>query len=528
MATFTQYAGGAGTTAAFAGVGGPGSTVIGPAAQPTEEDPGPPPPSPITVIVGVGDKASEAIVSWVPVDGADYFRVGWIAAPDYQADSDDWREQFVFTNVSGKTTHTVTRLTPGEYYYFVVGSATERYGSARWSGWVGVALNPAGQPIPAPGESADYDLDDDRLIEIATLAQLDAVRHDLNGLGASEHPDYLSAFPDAVAGMGCPPAGCVGYELAADLDLDTDGNGQAGLGDDYWNDGAGWEPIGTKQQPFNADFHGNGYTISNLHINRSHQHIGFFGYIGPAGVIQRVGLEGVVISGFWDVGALAGWNAGTIKGSYATRLAVAGGYAVGGLVGWNGGTIVSSNADGKISGVVNGGGGLVAGTQSSSIILSSYASVSITGGTNLGGLVGEYRGGRISNSYATGNVSGSSRVGGFIGNVTARGDDDFEWNEDEIVNVYATGLVSGLADTGGLAGSNALNRVTIRDSYWDTDTSGLAASRGGTGKTTTELKTPTANLGIYAAWGREWWDFGDADQYPVLRSSGRDIALQQR
>ena len=468
-------------------------------------------------------------MSWVPVDGADYFRVGWIAAPDYQADSDDWREQFVFTNVSGKTTYTVTRLTPGEYYYFVVGSATERYGQAQWLGWVGVALNPAGNPYRRPGESADYDLDDDRLIEIATLAQLDAVRHDLNGLGASEHPDYLSAFPDAVVGMGCPPAGCVGYELAADLDMDTDGNGQAGLGDDYWNDGAGWEPIGTKQQPFDADFHGNGYTISNLYIVRLQQHIGLFGYIGPAGVVQRVGLEGGAVSGYWDVGALAGWNAGTIKGSYTTGLAVAGRYAAGGLVGWNGGTIVSSSTgEGTVLAVVNNGGGLVAGTESNSVILSSHSNAVIDGGKNLGGLVGEYRGGRISNSYATGNVHGIERLGGLIGNVNARGGDDFGWNEDEIVNVYATGLVSGLTDTGGLVGLNALHRVTIRDSYWDTDTSGLAASRGGTGKTTTELKTPTDNLGIYAAWGREWWDFGGTNQYPVLRSSGRDIALQQR
>ena len=468
-------------------------------------------------------------MSWDPVDGAGYFRIGWIAALDYQADSDDWREQFVFTNVSGKTTYTATRLTPGEYYYFVVGSATERYGQAQWSGWVGVALNPADNPYRRPGESADYDLDDDRLIEIATLAQLDAIRHDLNGLGASEHPDYLSAFPDAVAGMGCPPAGCVGYELAADLDMDTDGNGHPGVGDDYWNDGAGWEPIGTGHQPFNADFHGNGYTISNLHIIRLQQHIGLFGYIGPAGVIQRVGLEGGVVSGFWDVGALAGWNAGTIKGSYTTGLAVSGSYGVGGLVGWNGGTIVSSSTgEGTVLAVVNNGGGLVAGTDSNSVILSSHSNAVVDGGKRLGGLVGEYRGGRISNSYATGNVSGINQLGGLIGNVNAQGDDDFGWNEDEIVNVYATGLVSGLTDTGGLVGLNALNRVTIRDSYWDVDTSELDASQGGTGKTTTELKAPTENLGIYAAWGREWWDFGDADQYPVLRSSGRDIALQQR
>ena len=497
--------------------------------EPTDTPGPPPPPYPITVTAGVGEKASEAVVSWDAVEGADHFRIGWIAASDYQSAEDDWMERFVYAEVSGKTIYTATRLTPGEYYYFVVGSANERYGQAQWSAWIGVMLNPApdtGTSLQS-NEPTDYDVDNNRLIEIATLSQLDAIRHDLNGIGASEHPDYLSAFPDAIAGMGCPSAGCVGYELTTDLDLDTDGDSQAGAGDDYWNDGAGWVPIGTKQQPFDADFHGNGHTISNLHINRQHQHVGLFGYIGPAGAIQQVGLEDADVSGFWDVGALAGWNAGIIKGSYATGL-MSGSYAIGGLVGWNGGTIVSSNADGKISGVINNGGGLVAGTHSSSIILSSYASVSITGGTNLGGLVGEYRGGRINNSYATGNVQGSSRVGGFMGAANARGKEDFEWNNDEVANCYATGRVSGSAEIGGLIGSNELNRIAVRDSYWDVETSELSVSQGGVGKSTAELKTPTAGMGIYALWSEGWWDFGDVDQYPMLRSSGRDMALQQR
>ena len=56
----------------------------------------------------------------------------------------------------------------------------------------------------------DYDTDDDGLIEIRTPAQLDAVRHDLDGdgdpAGASA---YARAFPGADVGMGCG-SGCTG------------------------------------------------------------------------------------------------------------------------------------------------------------------------------------------------------------------------------------------------------------------------------------------------------------------------------
>ena len=77
----------------------------------------------------------------------------------------------------------------------------------------------------------DYDLDGDGLIEIRDLAQLDAVRHDLDGDGnpAAGAPTtaYNAAFSERIttpaALMGCPSGTCAGYELLADLDFDTDG-----------------------------------------------------------------------------------------------------------------------------------------------------------------------------------------------------------------------------------------------------------------------------------------------------------------
>ena len=80
----------------------------------------------------------------------------------------------------------------------------------------------------------NYDSDGDGLIEISSLAQLDAVHHDLNGNGIPDYSDdaaaYVAAFPSPFDRMGCSFEGCSGYELEADLDLDTNGSGDADAG----------------------------------------------------------------------------------------------------------------------------------------------------------------------------------------------------------------------------------------------------------------------------------------------------------
>ena len=95
----------------------------------------------------------------------------------------------------------------------------------------------------------DYDVDDDGLIEVGNLAQLDAVRYDLNGDGvvddASDWQSYYDAF-DQSSLMGCPD-GCTGYELTASLDFDTNNSGAIDPGDTYWNNGEGWTPIGGEE-----------------------------------------------------------------------------------------------------------------------------------------------------------------------------------------------------------------------------------------------------------------------------------------
>ena len=421
---------------------------------------------------------------------------------------------------------------------------------------------PADGIRPTPTETGNYDADKDGLIEVSNLAQLAAIRADLNGDGVSPAPAYAAAFPNAIPGMGCPDAGCAGYELVADLDFDTNGNGKADAGDAYWNDGKGWIPIGDKAHIFITTFEGNGHTIANLYIDHSDaSYVGLFGYVDANSSISRVGLVSVSIPwascGGCGNGGLVGRNYGTITDSYVTGN-VSGASPIGGLAGWNAGTISRSHATTDVSGS-HKVGGLVG--SSSGAIIASYATGRVAGkGDDIGGLVGRIDGGSgsISSSYAMGSVSGLNYVGGLVGS-----------SGGAIIASYATGSVAGKGDDiGGLVGRNiiggtiaasyAVGRVsTQRDdfyiggligydedgdtaasaSYYDTETTGLAGGYGGGGKTTAELQSPSGYTGIYEEWNSDLdgddnaddpWDFGNTRQYPVLKYGGLDVAAQRQ
>ena len=260
-----------------------------------------------------GETAGAVVVAWDAPDGTAFYRIGWVALDDVAAalaEGREWLDAFAFTDVAnrGQTDYRIAGLAAGREYAIIVGSIAQRFGAAAWSEWAYLTLAAApvscptdggAQPTPTPGATAtptpvtplpptpmptarplptpaptptpagsrtNYDADGDGLIEVSSLEQLAAIRADLNGDGASPAPAYAAAFPNAMPGMGCPDAGCTGYELVADLDFDTNGNGEADAGDAYWNDGAGWIPIGDVTHKFTADFDGNNHTIANLYI----------------------------------------------------------------------------------------------------------------------------------------------------------------------------------------------------------------------------------------------------------------------
>ena len=324
--------------------------------------------------------------------------------------------------------------------------------------------------------AGDYDTDNDGLIEVSNLTQLNAIRWDLDGDGESRDSVYSQAFPDAVAGMGCPDdEGCAGYELISDLDFDTNGNGQPDAGDTYWNGGAGWVPI--SGFGFAATFDGADHTIANLYINRSTESsVGLFGSTDFDSVIRKVGLVSASVKGNNEVGSLVGDHRGKIDNSYATG-SVNGNKEVGGLVGsiW-GSTIENSYTTNSVTGTSNEVGGLVGGSFSSGVILDCHATGNVTGNSDVGGLIGSNWSVTVRNSYATGSVTGANgNIGGLVGDTFASA---------TVADSFATGSVIGTNQVGGLVGSgssaNVSNSYSTSDVTGTGEVGGLIGSAGGT------------------------------------------------
>ena len=514
-------------------------------------------------------------------------------------------------DVTGGTTtnYTInpsTALTAGTLYYVRVISTKTNELDAPPSDVVSITTHATS---PA---TVDYDLDNDGLIEISNLAQLNAMRWDLDGNGqvaSGDQTNYDTAFPNAEDNMGCNESvftissnttgnpDCTGYELRASLDFDTNNDGVTNVtGDTYWNGGAGWNPIGgtAGTSEYTGDFDGNAdtsttdntdangekdggpYTISNLFINRtSGNYVGLFGKLNAATgrKVQNVALEDVDVtlnlstasSNSVYVGGLAGLSFTDVEDSYVTGRVRAGESAsspvtltgnvnvyVGGMVGeMNASSIsgsysladVTTNVAGGSSNVSGRAGGLVGYTQQTGgSVDASYAagdvsaSVVTTGTPTViaGGLVGDHSvagaGSTLRASYARGDVSatisktGNAMAGGLAGYLAT----------GEVTGSFSTGAATATATTGtitlgaegGLVGTKGTG--TAAASYWDTETSGVSTSSVGTGKTTSELQSPTQSggyAGIYANWNLNLdgqtgnddpWDFGSANQYPTL------------
>jgi hypothetical protein len=313
---------------------------------------------------------------------------------------------------------------------------------------------------------------------------------------------------------------------------------------------------------FTGIFDGNGHVLRNAVINLpDNDYVGLFGLLGSGGQIRNLGVENISVNGLFAVGGLCASNgdedsnieAGTIRNCYATG-AVKGADCVGGLCGWNsGGTITTCYATGSVDGgdcdwsvigglcgwndgtittcyatnSVNSGGyktflyiGGLCG-ENDGTITTCYATGSVNSGgythtyLYIGGLCGS-NGGTITTCYATGSVDGrcynnqEQYIGGLCG-----------WNLGTITTCYATGSVDGggsnyVQSIGGLCGWNGDERTPggpISGCFWDMETSHRTGSRGGTGKTTAEMKT----LSTFTDAG---WDFANTwfmPSYPRLR-----------
>jgi hypothetical protein len=262
------------------------------------------------------------------------------------------------------------------------------------------------------------------------------------------------------------------YILMNDIDASSTKN---------WNNGEGFEPIGSYSSGFSGSLDGDGYKITDLYINLPSTYgVGLFGGLASPGEVKNVGLKNMSYSGYGYVGGLVGYNNdGSITTSYAEGK-VKGYYSTGGLVGYNVGTITCS-----------------------------YTVTNVSGNYYTGGLAGSNFRGTIENSYAMGSVHGNLYQGGLVG---------YNFYLSTITKCFSNSSVTGGSSLGGFIGYNYYS-ATVTDSYWDTESSGttkgvgLGSSTGITGKTTAEMKQEATFIN---------WDFVDiwgiieGETYPYL------------
>ncbi|HZZ10057.1 MAG TPA: filamentous hemagglutinin N-terminal domain-containing protein [Paraburkholderia sp.] len=265
--------------------------------------------------------------------------------------------------------------------------------------------------------------------------------------------------------------------------------GNYALGRDIDATGQTLAPIGNHTTPFTGQFDGMWHSVLNPTVaiaDFGHDFSsGLFGVVGQAGVLRDVGVEnGSVSTSLLGSGLLAGINQGVI--AYANSSGVAAettqeGTTFGGLVGRNEGTVERSSS-----------------------------SASISGSAANGGLVG-YNLGSITQSYATGSVSPvySTGFGGGLAGI----------NDGTISQSFATGAVqTRLMPTHGVIafGSGTL----ASDVYWNTETTGQAASGGSlpaaNGLTTAQMSNPASFAG-YDFGPNGVWRLPAGASHPVLR-----------
>ena len=371
---------------------------------------------------------------------------------------------------------------------------------------------------------------------------------DNNGFAEIDNLEDLNAIRDNLSGH---------YELTRSLDFYDPNSYASGEMNTNWtvddfdnSSDTGWTPIGTTSTSFTGEFNGNGYTISNLQINRTSDNQGLFGFIAKRGVVRDLSLLYLKIEAGNNIGGLAGINDGTVIGSHVVGE-LRGGNKVGALIGNN--RALAQIFNSRASGSVSAGGdvGGLAG-ESRGVIVNSHTNVEVTASeAGVGGMVGKCSSCTILNSFAVGAVNGSTtqgrdnHIGGFIGfleglfsiiNNYAHGDvtggdindDDLNssfignynlvFSSAEISSNYSIGMTTG--NFYGITGAVSSPPTTRAPNYWNNDRTDNTRTNGAinaSGRTTTQLQAPTGAAGIYALWSTDNWDFGTSSQYPILK-----------
>ena len=271
------------------------------------------------------------------------------------------------------------------------------------------------------------------------------------GVGTEADPYQIADMADLLELAANPDDYDKYFIMTADIDLDGFSFSRAVIAP---NTVSGTTYSGT---PFSGFFDGQGHIIRNVAISTtgsSESFLGLFGKLDEAEVCN-LGVENITITDSSNtsryIGGLCGQNSGAlISGCYVDGITIQGGSYMGGFCGLN---------------------------SYSGSITDCYSAGALNGSTYAGGFCGyNYQSGAIGNSYAACTITSAGTKGGFC------------------AGTDATGLATGC--------------------FWDTTVSGLTASSGGAGKTTTEMQAQAT----YSGW--EFTDIWNMDGYPALNVFG--------
>ena len=221
-----------------------------------------------------------------------------------------------------------------------------------------------------------------------------------------------------------------------------------------------WTPIGTGyDNSYTGTFDGGGHTITGLTVTTNDGYAGLFGYIGDAGTVKNVVMDGIQITCNHRLGS------------------------AGGVAGFSrGGTIENCSVSGSVSGTIRAGG--VVGVQWEASITGCSSSATVKGLAYVGGVAGETNSGAtMAACYATGNVTIEMHP---INNILGGGLVGFNAGSSVLAcyatgNVTSTGSSTGNVYIGGFLGGNY---TTVTACYWKNNhEQGIGYNRESTGAT---------------------------------------------
>ena len=254
--------------------------------------------------------------------------------------------------------------------------------------------------------------------------------------------------------------------------------------------------MGTETEPYNGTFDGKSHRISGIYtLDNEAINVGLFGYIGTSGVIKNLFIETSKINGYRYVGAVAGYNSGTITNcfNYADINAT---YYVGGIAGHNSGTIEKCGNIGYVYGS-NYSGGITG--YNSGTVSQCFNNGPVGGVQRTGGIAGSnYL--NVLNCYNTGSVDSGANVGGIIG----------YQGTGTVSTCYNTGHITAVNSyLGAIIGNHANGTITY--CHYASDTS-EAPDPTSTGRPILELAEPTV-LGAFSGFNDTYWIDRAPDQY---------------